>query len=62
LSWHDPREILGLGPATKIDELEIRWPSGQVDRVFDPPVDTYVELVEGKGTVSRQLPKAETQR
>jgi enediyne biosynthesis protein E4 len=62
LSWHDPREILGLGPATKIDELEIRWPSGQVDRVLNPPVDTYVELREGSGTGSRQLPKAETQR
>jgi hypothetical protein len=62
LSWHDPREILGLGPATKMDELEIRWPSGQVDKIFDAPVDTYFELVEGKGTVSKQLPKAETQR
>src|SRR5262249_38741335 len=33
LSSHDPREILGLGNATKIDSLEIRWPSGKIDRL-----------------------------
>ena len=27
LSSHDPREVLGLGAASKIDELEIHWPA-----------------------------------
>ena len=48
LSCHDPREILGLGPATKVDWLEIRWPapSKQVDRYTDLGVDRYMEIQE----------------
>jgi hypothetical protein len=51
LSSHDPREILGLGPSTKIDFLEIRWPSGVIDKVTNPPVDSYVKIKEGKGVM-----------
>ena len=53
LSSHDPREILGLGAATKIDYVEIRWPSGQIDRLTGLPVNTYVKVVEGTGKVSK---------
>ena len=53
LSSHDPREILGLGSATKIDYVEIRWPSGQIDRLTGLPINTYVKAVEGTGKVSR---------
>jgi hypothetical protein len=51
LSSHDPREILGLGVATKLDWLEIQWPlpSGRVERYTDIPVDRYMTVVEGKG-------------
>ena len=51
LSSHDPREILGLGPATKLDLLEIRWPapSSRVDRFTDLAADRYITCVEGKG-------------
>ena len=51
LSSHDPREILGVGSATKIDSVEIRWPSGKVDRLTNPPVNRYVKVVEGSGLV-----------
>lgn len=53
LSSHDPREVLGLGTATKLDWLEIRWPlpSGMVDRLTDLPVDRYVTIVEGKNEI-----------
>jgi enediyne biosynthesis protein E4 len=53
LSAHDPRDVLGLGPASKIDWLEIKWPqpSGRVERLTDLPVDRYVTIVEGKGKV-----------
>jgi len=49
LSCHDAREILGLGTATKVDWLEIRWPapSRQVDRHTDLAVDRYLEIKEG---------------
>jgi hypothetical protein len=53
LSSHDMREVLGLGPATKIDWLEIKWPqpSGRVERFTDLPIDRYVTIVEGKGRI-----------
>ena len=49
LSSHDPREILGIGAATKIDFLDIRWPSGKVDKLTNLPLNTYVRVVEGAG-------------
>jgi hypothetical protein len=49
LSSHDPREILGLGPAAKADSVEIRWPSGKVDKLTNLPADAYIKVVEGEG-------------
>jgi enediyne biosynthesis protein E4 len=49
LSSHDPREILGVGTANKIDSVEIKWPSGRVDKLTDPPLNKYVKVVEGQG-------------
>jgi hypothetical protein len=53
LSSHDMREVLGLGSATKLDWLEIKWPgpSTRVERIIDLPIDRYVTLVEGKGKI-----------
>ncbi|MDQ3804417.1 MAG: CRTAC1 family protein, partial [Acidobacteriota bacterium] len=51
LASHDPREILGLGPAAKADAVEIRWPSGTLDKLAGLPVNTYVTVVEGQGVV-----------
>ena len=47
LSSHDPREILGIGAATKIDSIEIKWPSGRVDKLTNPPIRKYLKVVEG---------------
>ena len=47
LSSHDPREILGVGAATKIDSIEIKWPSGRVDKLTNPPLKKYIKVVEG---------------
>jgi enediyne biosynthesis protein E4 len=49
LASHDPREVLGLGLVSKIDSVEIRWPSGKVDRLTNLPVNTYIKVVEGEG-------------
>jgi hypothetical protein len=50
LSSHDPREVLGLGTATKVEWIEIAWPrpSGRVQRLTDVPVDRYIRVIEGK--------------
>jgi hypothetical protein len=55
LSSHDPRELLGTGKATKLDWLEIKWPapSVKVERFAGVPVDRYVTITEGKGSVSQ---------
>jgi len=54
LSSHDPRQVLGIGSAGKIDELEIHWPgpSKQVDKLTNPPINQYIRVVEGKGIAS----------
>jgi enediyne biosynthesis protein E4 len=48
LSSHDPREVLGIGPATKLDWIEIRWPapSGKVERLTELPIDRYTNVTE----------------
>ncbi len=53
LSSHDMREVLGIGPAAKLNWVEIKWPqpSGRVERITDLPIDRYVTIVEGKGRV-----------
>jgi hypothetical protein len=51
LSSHDPRMVLGLGPRTKVDWLEVHWPQpgGTVERLTDLPIDRYISIVEGSG-------------
>jgi enediyne biosynthesis protein E4 len=51
LSSHDMREVLGLGAATRVDWVEVKWPlpSGRVERLTDLPIDRYITIVEGKG-------------
>jgi hypothetical protein len=37
----------GLGDATNVDALEIRWPSGLTQRVENPPVNDTIRITEG---------------
>ena len=53
LASHDPREVLGMGTASKAETVEIRWPSGVVDKLSNLPVNTYVKVVEGQGIVKK---------
>lgn len=48
-SQNDLRLHFGLGPATKIDRLEIKWPGGASETVAVPGIDRVVTIVEGKG-------------
>jgi enediyne biosynthesis protein E4 len=49
LASHDPREILGLGRSARVDYVEVRWPSGKVDTLKNPPINRYLKVVEGAG-------------
>lgn len=50
-SQNDPRLHFGLGQATKVKTLEVRWPSGTVDTIADLPVNQIVHIKEGTGMV-----------
>lgn len=42
----------GLGQSERVSLVEVRWPSGQLDRVIDLPADRVVVIKEGEGVVS----------
>ena len=52
-SSSDPRLHFGLGTSTKIDKLEIQWPSGAKEDVRVPAVDRILTVVEGRGVVEK---------
>ncbi len=56
MSASDPRIQFGLGKHTKIDSLEITWPSGQVDKLTNVQVDRIIAVKEGVGIVPRTFP------
>jgi hypothetical protein len=51
LSQHDMRVHFGVGKATKIDSLEITWPSGKVETLKDLEADKFYSVLEGEGIV-----------
>jgi enediyne biosynthesis protein E4 len=50
-SSSDLRAHFGLGAATKIDKLEIYWPSGMKQQVSVPSIDKIVTVAEGQGVI-----------
>ena len=66
LSSSDLRLHFGLGSATRIDRLELRWPaplaggatsagnSSQPEVIENPPVDCLLVIEEGKGLVAKK--------
>jgi hypothetical protein len=51
LSNNDMRVHFGLGSATRIDSIEVRWPSGRVESFANTPIDSFTTLTENSGTV-----------
>jgi hypothetical protein len=47
LTASDPRLLFGLGGAEVVDAIEVRWPSGRVDRFPGTATNRYVTLTEG---------------
>jgi len=50
-SHNDLRLHFGLGTNSKAVQIEIRWPSGQVEMVKDVAVNQIVTIKEGSGVV-----------
>jgi hypothetical protein len=57
LSASDRRVYFGLGSAARVEQVEIRWPSGTRDVLKDVAADTPYVVTEGKGITVR-LPAA----
>jgi len=53
LSHNDRRIHIGVGEATRIDTLEVSWPSGTKERLGPLEVDSFITIKEGSGAVSR---------
>jgi hypothetical protein len=50
-SQSDFRLHFGLGAATKVDQIEIRWPSGAVEKIQDVEAGRCIQVREGSGMV-----------
>jgi len=53
LGQNDLRAHIGLGQATRVDWMEIRWPDGRVERIDAPPINHIVTVGEGQGITKR---------
>ncbi len=51
LSASDPRTHFGLGSATRVDKITVRWPSGLVDTLRDQAVDRFLVVKERAGVM-----------
>ncbi|HZR59002.1 MAG TPA: CRTAC1 family protein [Terriglobales bacterium] len=49
ISQNDPRLHFGLGAETKMDEVEIKWPSGKTETLRGLTADFIYTIVEGGG-------------
>ncbi len=56
ISNNDMRVHFGLGGATKIDWVQVRWPSGLVERFENLSSDSIHALREGSGTLVNPPP------
>ena len=51
ISQSDLRLHFGLGNHTKVDTVEITWPSGAKETLKDLPADHFYSVLEGQGVV-----------
>ncbi len=46
LSANDKRIVVGLGKTLSVKAVEVRWPSGIVQTIANPPIDRYMSIIE----------------
>ncbi|MAO09890.1 MAG: RNA-binding protein [Flavobacteriaceae bacterium] len=49
----------GIGTSTEIDKITITWPSGTVDELINPDINTLIEIEEGSSPLSIEDNQAE---
>lgn len=61
ISQSDLRVHFGLGKAERVESVEVRWPSGQVDVVRNIPANRLIYIKEGSG-ILRTVDFSETKK
>jgi hypothetical protein len=56
-SNNDMRLHFGLGSAVKLDSVQIRWPSGRLEKFDNLTVDKIHTLKEGSGISANPAPQ-----
>jgi hypothetical protein len=56
ISQSDMRQHFGLGKASRVDEIEVRWPSGHIDRISGVDANQFISVQEGRGLVQSKGP------
>jgi enediyne biosynthesis protein E4 len=54
LSASDPRVLVGLGNATQVPTVRVRWPDGSAEEWKDLKADRYINLKQGTGLVLKK--------
>jgi hypothetical protein len=62
ISQSDLRLHFGLEKRTKIDLIEVRWPSGAVDKITNAGVNRILTIREGQGLVEQKEFKSAARR
>ncbi len=50
ISQSDLRQHFGLGQAKRVDQIEVSWPSGHIDRLPSVDTDQFIVVEEGRGS------------
>ncbi|MBS1937078.1 MAG: VCBS repeat-containing protein [Bacteroidetes bacterium] len=51
----------GLGSNTQVNQVVVRWPSGIVDTIANPPVNTTLTVVEGQSGITTGIAATEVE-
>jgi hypothetical protein len=54
LSQSDLRLHFGLEKRTKVDQIQVRWPSGTIDKISNAGVNRIITIKEGQGKVDEK--------
>jgi hypothetical protein len=54
ISQSDFRLHFGLEKRSKVDLVEVRWPSGNIDKIVDAKVNSIVTIKEGAGIIEQK--------
>ena len=53
LGQNDLRTHVGLGDATRVNQIDVRWPGGKTDTIRDVAANQIVTVTEGQGITGR---------